>query len=195
MSRKKSRGTGEYQIGKRVKARKTLLRVLADQKWHQYSEIKQVTLLSSPTLSNHLKQLQKLKVLDKNIDTKSGKYPYPVYYRLKAPVAMKYIITEEFWEALNKDVFEKNRNPMEALDLISEVFRALLIDSIKLLKKEPLESTELFLEFFVWEPYRDLTWKFVQAIRRMIDHDQIDIDQLIKDEVKKLGSKSGFKGE
>jgi DNA-binding transcriptional ArsR family regulator len=186
MSRKKKKGTGDYQIDKRVKARKTLLKVLADEKWHQYSEIKEITSLSAPTLANHFKQLKKLKVIEKRIDTKSGKYPYPVFYRLKPPFGTKFktvILTDGLWQALNEESLQKTKNPIETLEIISGIFKAFLADVMISLKKEPIEFAEVSLELFVWEPYRVLMWKLIQATKEMIDDKQIDIDQLAKDQI------------
>jgi len=76
------KGKGEYQALLEHHSRQKIFEVLSDGEWHRYEEIKKHTRLSSATLAKHLKALEKLQLIEKKIDLKSGKYPYPVYYRL-----------------------------------------------------------------------------------------------------------------
>lgn len=74
-------GIGDYQIKEENKAIKKIVGCLIDGEWHRYHDIQAATRLSPATLSKHLKKLGKI-MLEKNVDVKSGEYPYPAYYRL-----------------------------------------------------------------------------------------------------------------
>jgi DNA-binding transcriptional ArsR family regulator len=76
------RGVGSYQIGKAQKSEREILKTLQDGKWHRYQELVQLTKLSQPTLSKHLKKLEE-GIVERKLDTSGSEYPYPVFYRIK----------------------------------------------------------------------------------------------------------------
>jgi DNA-binding transcriptional ArsR family regulator len=76
------KGVGAYQVDRALTAFQTIMKTLMDGQWHRYQELQAKTGLSSATLSKHLKELEK-GVAEKKILLESGKYPYPVVYRIK----------------------------------------------------------------------------------------------------------------
>jgi DNA-binding transcriptional ArsR family regulator len=78
------KGVGKWQIDQSAEATKAIMEILIDGEWYRYQEIKAKSGLSSATLSKHLKELER-GIVEKEMRLKSGEYPYPVLYRLKAP--------------------------------------------------------------------------------------------------------------
>src|SRR4030067_524879 len=76
------KGIGSYQIGKARKSENEILKALQGGKWHRYQELVELTKLSQPTLSKHLKQLLK-GIVERKVDTSGSEYPCPVFYRIK----------------------------------------------------------------------------------------------------------------
>lgn len=99
------RGVGEYQIRKAEKSRTLIVNALANGKWEQYNKVVRKTGLSTATVSKYLKKLEEEREIEKKIDIKSGKYPYPVHYRL----------TKKGFETRNKDTIKKriDETPLE----------------------------------------------------------------------------------
>ena len=75
ISGKKTKGIGKYQIEKAQKSIMAILRVISDEKPHQYSELKEKTELNSPTLTKHLKRLTEMKILRKKLTLKAENIP------------------------------------------------------------------------------------------------------------------------
>jgi DNA-binding transcriptional ArsR family regulator len=82
------KGVGSYQIGKAQKSEREILKALQDGKWHRYQELVQLAKLSQPTLSKHLKKLER-GVVERKLDASGSEYPYPVFYRIR-PRHMKH---------------------------------------------------------------------------------------------------------
>jgi len=81
------KGVGSYQIGKAQKSESQILKALQDGKWHRYQELVRLTGLSQPTLSKHLKNLER-GIVERKLETSGSDYPYPVFYRIK-PLHLK----------------------------------------------------------------------------------------------------------
>jgi DNA-binding HxlR family transcriptional regulator len=69
-------------VGKIFDAIQLIFKALSDGQWHRNMEIHEKTKISSRTLTKHLDRMAKTKIMEKKIDKESGKYPYPVLYRL-----------------------------------------------------------------------------------------------------------------
>jgi hypothetical protein len=181
MEKKSNKGTGEFQTEAKIKSRKAIIMSLIDNQWHRYKEIKEKTGLSSPTLSKHLTQLKPL--LEKKTDTTT--YPPLVYYKTNKflatelarivytatalkEMAEKFLKTKDLWQAV-KDV-----------NMLSNALLWVILQGIKenkTLRKEP-ETIFVLLETFVWENYKALTWKLVDASRKIMD--DIDFQQILE---------------
>ena len=161
-----NRGMGEHQKIIMCETRMELLSLLQDGKWHQYSEIKRNTKLSSATISKHLKMLKDL--LDKKVDVESGAYPYPVYYRIKensrarfmACFGIKvYLHIREFLDALGKA-----EQQTEYLGLLTEYFHNGIVSLLRY-KNEQKDLTAQEVDFMV----RLFTRPLEPAIKNFID--------------------------
>jgi hypothetical protein len=184
ISGNKTKGIGRYQIEKAQKSIMTILRILSDAKAHQYSEIKKETKLNSPTLAKHLKRLKEVKVLKKRIDTKSGKYPYPVYYNVNPaflPQLTIILMTEREMHEIEKIISDPKKTPLDVLDQINIRNNALILFALKQYKENknvPQGVTNFVLEIAVWHPYRVLTAHLVEATKKIVEN--IDIEELQK---------------
>jgi len=184
ISGKKTKGIGKYQIEKAQKSIMAILRVIADGKPHQYSELKEKTKLNSPTLTKHLKRLTEVKLLKKKIDIESGKYPYPVYYSANpaiTPVLTVMLLTEHEMQEIEKIILDPKKTPLDVLDQINMKNNALILLALKQYKKNkdvPQEFMNFVLEITVWHPYKVLTSHLVEASKKIIEN--IDIDELQK---------------
>lgn len=88
------RGWGDFQLKKANTSQSKILRVFMDSNEHRYNELLEKTGLSTATLSKHLRKLEQQGKIKKEVDVESGKYPYPVLYRL-TPDKMKFQITKQ----------------------------------------------------------------------------------------------------
>lgn len=181
---KKIKGIGKYQVKKAQKTIMIILRVLSDEKPHQYSELKEKTKLNSPTLSKHLKRLTKMKLLKRNIDLKSRKYPYPVYYTVTPATLLQLkiiFIAEHEMHEIEKIISDPKKTPLDVLDQINMKNNALILWTLKQYKENkdvPKEFINLVLEMAVWDPYMVLTSHLVEASKKMVEN--IDIEELQK---------------
>jgi DNA-binding transcriptional ArsR family regulator len=100
------KGVGSYQIGKAQKSESQIFRVLQDGKWHRYQELVRLTGLSQPTLSKHLKNLER-GLVERKLETSSSDYPYPVFYRIKPRHLMRNVRSYALFGVTGTD-----RNPL-----------------------------------------------------------------------------------
>jgi len=144
------KGIGEYQIKKAKASKKEILKVLQDGKWHRYSEIKEATGLSPATLSKHLEELTK-GIVEKKLDLESGKYPYPVLYRLKPFVFEKA-------KPIEPQFTRKYELIRYDLHFLHSLCGLLTLDFLRMYLENPKENEEIFnqaFENYVIERYRD----------------------------------------
>jgi len=122
----KEKGIGEYQVRKARESREAILTILNDNKPHRYTEIVEKTKLSTATVSKVLKKLDEEKKIEKNIDTESGEYPYPVYYRLCPEGARALIVSKQI--GFMDDSFVETKWPK---DWIKEGLREIVTEAYK----------------------------------------------------------------
>jgi DNA-binding transcriptional ArsR family regulator len=184
ISGKKTKGMGKYQIEKAQKSIMAILRVISDEKPHQYSELKEKTKLNSPTLTKHLKRLTEMKILKKKIDIESGKYPYPVYYSTNpavAPIITVMLLTEHEMHEIEKIILDPKKTPLDVLDQINRKNNALLLSALKHYKENkdlPQDFVDFVLEITVWHPYKVLTSHLIEESKKIVDN--IDVEELQK---------------
>jgi len=183
MNKKMNKGLRDYQTEKVMDSQISILRVLSyDEDFHQYSELREKTKLSDATLSKRLKQLKKMKLIEKNIDTESGRYPYPVFYRLN-PVyanAFRADTRDKHTQKIMKEKLLENRNPLEIMQEINKDNNLVLLGillSLKENKNIDEKIKRLLLELLLWKPYKSLTWSLVEETERIIG--TIDIKKLV----------------
>lgn len=173
MNRKISnRGMGKRQARTLIENRKNILKVLIDNDWHEYKEIRDRAKISNVTLSEHLRQLKPL------LKRKEDKitYPHRVSYKINKWFAMelargltiglawkeieeRFLKTKDFWVAL------------EQINAINNVFLLTVLGGLKEnkdLRGDP-EIIHLLLETFVWESFESLTWNLMEASEKVID--------------------------
>jgi len=183
MRKKLNRGLREYQTDKSMESQLSILGVLSyDEDWHQYSELREKTGLSDATLSKQLKRLKEINLIERNLDTESGKYPYPVSYRLN-PIyvnAFRAGTRDKYDQQLMKEKLREKRNPLEIMEEINKD-NNLVILGILLFLKENKDTDEkirrLLLELLLWKPYKSLTWSIIEETEKNID--TIDIKKLV----------------
>jgi len=120
------RGLGEYQVKKARRSCEAILTILSDNEPHRYNEIVKKTKLSTATVSKVLKKMEKEKKIQKNVDTKSGEYPYPVHYKLRPEGAKALTITKQI--NFMDDHFVQTKWPKEWVknalwEIISEAYK------------------------------------------------------------------------
>lgn len=152
------KGVGSYQINKAVTSGSKILKMLNDGEFHRYREIKQLTQLSTATLSKHLKRFEK-SLIERKIDLESEEYPYPVYYRIK-PNVLRNEFQEHLWKSVKEDAdfwikeqkqlayYMQYSNTMLSLQIIGS-----LKDYFDTKKEEEFNQT---IEYFVVSTFRDL---------------------------------------
>lgn len=190
------KGIGEHQLEKEKTAKSLILNLLSDGRWHRYTEIQQTTNLSTATLSKHLKNLEKEKVIEKKIDLESGDYPYPVYYRL--PLSLDKIIKAYSMgasiETLRKTIIEylKEKGESEKIkdaELFLNILEVLgredsltlldmidISDGVPKLKKIPLsliQKTDKLIEILnvimQYEPYRSMLEPELEKLEKILE--------------------------
>jgi DNA-binding HxlR family transcriptional regulator len=72
----------QWQKEEEQKNAAKIIIALLDKEPHQYKELLEKTRLSKATLSKHLRKMGHTGTVSREMDTKSGQYPYPVYYTL-----------------------------------------------------------------------------------------------------------------
>ena len=179
MKKRVNSGLREYQTEKSIESQLFILKFLSDDEdWHRYGEIKKETKLSDPTLIKQLDSLREIKLIEKNIDTKSGKYPYPVYYRLKPDYVNAFrgnIRFRRTWENMREEL-EKEKDLMEILIEINKQNNLLLL-GILLTIKDNISMNErikrLLLEMLLWKPYKSLILSLIEKAEPMFSKEEL----------------------
>jgi DNA-binding MarR family transcriptional regulator len=196
MVEKLNKGLREHQTNKAVESQLEILRILSyDEDWHRYGELQRDTKLSTKTLSKQLHKLEEMKLIEKDENesgkysfthsvAESGKYPYPVYYRLN-PVyvnAFRGYSQEkptDKLEELKKRLLEE-RNPLTVMKEINQSNNITLLGILLFLKQNRSVDDKvkrLLLEYLVWSRYKSLTWRLIEETEKIID--SIDIKKLV----------------
>ena len=121
-------------------------------------------------------------------DVKSGKYPVPILYKAPPKFAeyIQILISKE--EAANHLVLALNetRDPLAILDLIhasSQIFFLEMIEIIRQHKNFPEEKVSILEDTFLWAPYKEYTFKLIEASHKIID--EFNITQLLINQAKR----------
>ena len=134
------KGKGKYQVEQEEKSTVAIYKVLADGKKHRYKEIKEKTGLKDPTLAKYFEQLvKKRKVLKKEVDTVSGKYPYPVYYSVDPrwlPIVEMVLTIEEEKQEIEKIIQDPKKTPLDVLEQINHRNNFLVLLGLKFFKDD-----------------------------------------------------------
>jgi len=179
MSKKLNKGLRQYQTEKAIESQVSILKVLSyDEDLHQYSELKEKTKLSDATLSKQLKQLKEIKLIERKLDTESGKYPPPVFYRLN-PIyvtAFRGAITMDKHKKRDIEHYIKTQlsfsNPVKIIKEINSHTNLALLGIMQHLKEHQNTDekiTRFLLELLVWNPYRKSTQLLIEKTLPIID--------------------------
>jgi len=186
MSKKLNMGLRQYQTGKAIESQTAILMVLSyDEDFHRYTELKENTKLSDATLSKQLRILKEMKLIERKLDTESGKYPPPVYYRLN-PVYVN------AFRGFNRDDFRRQdvekkiewqlsmKNPLEIIKEVNDSNNLTLLGILLYIKENRTTDeriTRFLLELLLWYPYRIFTEVLVEKTWPIVD--KFDIKQLV----------------
>jgi len=155
------RGLGERQIHDARTSKEAILKLLQDGEWHRNREILKKTQLGTATVTKHLKELAPL--LEKNIDLKSGLYPYPVTYRLNS--ASRQIVLQYYQELLEAETHHLDRKQLRYfIHDLSSRSALMVLEFLRLYLHSPEHNLEAFnqaIEFHVISQYRD----YVERLR------------------------------
>jgi DNA-binding transcriptional ArsR family regulator len=177
MSKKTNKGLRDYQAEKSMESQLTIVNFLVDDEdWHRYSEIKEITKLSDPTITKQLNKLKAMKLIEKKLDTKSGKYPYPVYYRLNQDYVDAFRGGYHLFHFdYPDDNFVRRKDNMKRNleeGNLGEIFKNinfnnnLAILGIMISVKENRDMSDkvkrLLLELLLWKPFKTSTWKLIE---------------------------------
>jgi len=160
----------KVQTATKLENRKNILKVLIDNQWHSYKEIREKANISNVTLSEHFKELKPL--LDKKRDPSTNRLSR--LYKIKPVFAL--VLASEFtvgiaWKEM-EEKFLKGKDFESAdwksvLENINIITNKLLLSMTYTFANEDLrkdsELLYLLLETFVWENYKTLTLKFMEA--------------------------------
>lgn len=181
-------GIGEYQKMKAYSAQRVIFKALYDGQWHRNMELKDKTKLSSRTLNKHLNQLIEMCLIEKMVDTESGKYPVPVLYKAK-PALLAYmksnLLREDFSEKVDAMLAE-TKDPLVILEVIHDFSQRSfmhILEQIKLNKNIMDEQIDFLEEVFLWSSYKSFTFDLIEACRRKID--TLDLNQLLISQAKR----------
>lgn len=158
-------------IEKTRKAVMKILKVLSDEKWHQWKELLEKTKISSRTLVKHLSRLEK----DKFIQSKREKTNMRLVYYKAEPEVVTYTEAETSTEEISQQIegtLLETKNPMAILRIINNANNFMIMYMIKQLgveKSFPKSKLRFLMEFWVWESYRVLTWKLIEASWKHMD--------------------------
>ena len=175
MKKTKIKGMGKIQTTTKLENRKNILKVLIDNQWHSYKEIREKANISNVTLSEHLRELKPL--IDKKKDVSSNRLS--ALYKIKplfALILSKEIITEVAWKEMEEQ-FLKGQDFKSGLKSVLESINAItnkfLTATLYILAnkdfRDDSEVIYLLLETFVWDSYKTLTWKFVEAVKTELE--------------------------
>ena len=161
----------KIQTATKLENRKNILKVLIDNQWHSYKEIREKANISNVTLSEHLKELNPL--LDRKKDVSSNRLS--ALYKIKQLFAL--VLTSELtmgiaWKEIEENYLKgkdiKSADWKSVLESINTITNSFLTAILFIFANEDLrkdsELLYLLLETFVWENYKTLTLKFVKAI-------------------------------
>lgn len=130
----------------------------------------------------------KLQLIEKKVDSESGKYPVPVLYKAQ-PELLTYIkssmMREEFSDNLEA-MLKESKDPLMILDMIHDVSQLNFIKILGQIQEDKSMTWEelIFLEeLFLWENYRHFTLNLIAATGKIID--EIDIDKLLVSQAKR----------
>jgi len=168
-------------IDKKIESTKRILNVLSDEKWHKYGELLEKANLSSRTLTKRLDYLKGCNLI------KREEREYPSAYYKAEPELVTYTEAKFSLEKLYQQiepVLLETKNPFLVLDIINAGCQGALKLTIGKLMEEkntPEHKLHFLLDLFVWEPYRVLTWKLVEATKKNIDKiDFKDVTEYLK---------------
>jgi len=150
-------------------------------RWHRNMELREKTKLSSRTLSKHLDEMVRAKVVERQVDNKSGKYPFPVFYRA-TPMLLAYtkssLLREDFSQMVDAMLHE-TKDPLKILEVIhaySDLGFLFLLKAIKNNENVTDEGVDFFEEVFLFSSYRSFIFDLVEASRRVLDN--LDLEKL-----------------
>lgn len=179
-----TKGKGKYQTDKEEKALTSILKALSERKEQRYKDIKKESNSNDPTLQKYLKQFIELKMVEKRIDFESGKYPYPVYYRITPiaePIIKIMLQVDKEKQEIIKIISDPKKTPLDVLDQINTKNNALILSVLKEYKNNKdvsQEFADLVLKLVVWYPYMTLTSHLIEESKKNIGN--IDIENLQK---------------
>lgn len=166
----------KLQTATKMENRINILKVLADNQWHGYKEIREKANISNVTLSEHLKELKPL--LNKRRDPSASRLS--AQYKIKQIFALALtsnLVTGIGWKEIEKQYLKgKDFKSVEwdsVVESINMIANQFLLHTPMICASEDffadgeeknLELLELLLETFVWENYRILTWNLIKAM-------------------------------
>lgn len=181
---------GSDQIKKRKVSEKKILNVLTNNDWVRYKDLQKKTKLSSATLTKRLKRLEK-GIVEKKIDLESGKYPYPVYYRIKQKYASSKSDSDLVFKDITYGFLEehlKNKDLEASFNLLNNMLTASYIAYLQNYFEDHNETAfTQNVDFFVFDIFREMYECVKQTLEKM-EKEGIDINSLLLEEAKKIYS-------
>ena len=189
-NRKQNTGIGNWHKDKASKAKWSILKALSDGQWHRNMELKEETKLGSRALSEHLKHMTNIQIIERKEDVESGKYPVPVLYKatpeLKTCIQAS-IAREEFVNGL-EPALNACKDPLFLLDAIHAFSQLGFLDLLTYIQQNNIETNEfainIFAEIAIWRYYKQFIHKLIDASRKIIN--DLNITQLRIDQAKRM---------
>lgn len=169
------KGIGKFQLEQKEKSTMSIFKVLSDGKQHRYKEIKEKTRLNDPTLQKYFKQFLNMNLIEKEVDIKSGKYPYPSYYKATSGSLIILQIDQKLKiqiEQIEKIISDPECTILTALYKIDMIINNNILGYLEIYKRKDLNSeTQNFIsEMFIVYTYKILTGYFIETSKKIIEN-------------------------
>jgi DNA-binding transcriptional ArsR family regulator len=174
---------GNWQTEQKNANRLKVIGVLSDGQQHQFGEILEKTKLSRPILTIHLKELLRKGLVEKKEGEKDSR---TTFYKA-TPTLMSGVYQTMLTAASCSDIkreFSKTRDLSKALEMVDGSSDMNLLTAFANFKTQNLDFSDRdvvrsYLDIFVWEPYKILTWNLVETSREFIN--DIDLEKTMRD--------------
>lgn len=137
---------------------------------------------SSRTLDKHLKRMVKIPLIERKEDVESGKYPIPVFYRIKSPfdTYVNAKLSRERFADHIEEMLAETKDPLVILDVIHVLSHERFVELLKeIQERDKISNNELFFfgECFLWGNYKILITRLMGESRKL--KNELNIPQLL----------------
>jgi hypothetical protein len=177
---------------KAYKATIRILNRLSDFEWHRTKDLTVEIHVSSKTFyTKFLKDFGLF--VEKREDKENGKYPYPVYYKLRpmlsfSPLEQMLLLQSEL-EDVEREFLERKSISfaMKQIRALSDIHLIKALAFFKDHNIRDMKTAKRLFNLFVWKSYEKVTLKLAELSIKFMD--ELDFEKAVKEvcEVKEIG--------